>query len=250
LKVFFWNISKRNPKLKYFTHSWWLQASFQEINGESLKIHILRVSFQSPSNPFRSSSSTHRLFLFVEPRWAFAMKTKGFFKDYLVLLGDSNERSLLELLVSSEPKINRLSSSSSSLIQNYFGPSSSHLKILRDRTLCLNCKGTNSMMKILDESLRIRINLNWFCTIIAELSFALMKIDMILMNFEVLETVRVSVMNVLEGFFLEILVFDLWWSERELGTCFLVIFWWVGMFWLILLLHWMMWPIYSWHVWW
>ena len=35
-----------------------------------------------------------------------------------------------------------------------------------------------------------------------------MKIDMILMNCVVLETVRVSVMNVLEGF-LEFLVFDL-----------------------------------------
>jgi hypothetical protein len=29
------------------------------------------------------------------------MKTKGFFEDYLVLLGDSNKRSLLKLLVSS-----------------------------------------------------------------------------------------------------------------------------------------------------
>jgi hypothetical protein len=66
-----------------------------------LKIHIFRVSFRSSSNLFRSSSSTHRLFLFVELRWAFAMKTKRFFRGLPGFLGGSNKRSLLKLLVSS-----------------------------------------------------------------------------------------------------------------------------------------------------
>jgi hypothetical protein len=112
-----------------------------------------------------------------------------------------------------------------------------------DRTLCLNCEGMNSMMKILDESLRIRINSNWFCTIIAELSSVLMKLIRIWWILKFWKRLGFLLWMFLKVF-LGILVFDLWWSERELETC----YWWVLLSWPAPNGSVMIGPLYRWHV--
>jgi hypothetical protein len=123
--------------------------------------HLLGLRFKV-FRIFRSSSSIHRLFVFVELRWASCNEKTKRFWWIPELIWRFEQRSLRVFLVSWNPKINRYPLLLLRWFEACFNSSSSLLQTLRDRTMCLNCEGTNSVMKVLDESLRVRDNFDWF----------------------------------------------------------------------------------------
>ena len=83
------------------------------------------------------------------------MKTKGFFEDYLVLLGDSNEKILVKLLVSSGTEnksvIFFFFTGSKLLRSLFFSPQKPSVIvqfIAFVMNLGSNCRGSDSMMMI------------------------------------------------------------------------------------------------------
>jgi hypothetical protein len=147
---------KWNPNLHYFLHWWWLWAWIYEINGEFLLIYIFRVSFRSFSNLFKVYASIHRLFVFVDLRWAFAMKTKKFLRITWFYLEIRTKRSLLKLLVSSGTEnksvILFFFFTDSKLLRSlFFSPQK--LSVIVQfiafvMNLGSNCRGSDSMMMI------------------------------------------------------------------------------------------------------
>jgi hypothetical protein len=77
-----------------------------------------RVSFQNPSNLFRNSSSIHRLFVFVELRWAFCNEKRRGFWWIPELRWRFEQRSLRKLSGKLKTENKSVFSSSSSLIRS------------------------------------------------------------------------------------------------------------------------------------